>query len=157
VLHLAYTTDIRSTRECRSLSEKFEAYFVENTRKIKTAIKQLLVNLKADLLQSDQAYSDVTITTLLPPSVEEVRKLIGSMPAKSSPTDCIPTSVLKLCADSLPLLIARLTALCLEGVFPTRYKTACITPLIKKKELNAANVDNYIPVSNLHTISKIVG
>jgi hypothetical protein len=50
-------TDIRSTRECRSLSEKFEAYFVEKIRKIKTAIKQWSVNSKADPLQPDQAYS----------------------------------------------------------------------------------------------------
>lgn len=38
VLQLSDTTDIRLTRECRSLSEKFAAYFVEKIRKFKTAI-----------------------------------------------------------------------------------------------------------------------
>jgi hypothetical protein len=54
-------------------------------------------------------------------------------------------------------LIARLTALCFKGgVFLTCYKTACITPLLKKTGLDVANVANYRPVSDLHTISNIV-
>jgi hypothetical protein len=54
-------------------------------------------------------------------------------------------------------LIARLAALCFdEGTFPTRYETASVTPLLKKKGSESNNVANYRPISNLHTISKIV-
>ncbi len=54
-------------------------------------------------------------------------------------------------------LIARLTTLCFqEGVFPSIYKTASVTPLLKKKGLDCDNITNYRPISNLHTISKIV-
>jgi hypothetical protein len=54
-------------------------------------------------------------------------------------------------------LIAQLTTLCFhEGVFPSIYKTASVTPLLKKIGLDCDNVTNYRPISNLHTISKIV-
>jgi len=36
------------------------------------------------------------------------------------------------------------------------YKCASVTPLLKKQELNADLLRNYRPVSNLHTMSKIV-
>ena len=49
------------------------------------------------------------------------------MPAKSSPVDEIPTSIIKSCVDVLEPLIARLATLSFrEGVFPAIYKTASV-------------------------------
>ena len=73
--------------------------------------------------------------------------------------NCIPTIVLKSCADVFAQLIARLAVLCFdEGVFPTRFKVASVIPipLLKKQCLDGENVANYRPISNLHTISKLV-
>ena len=36
------------------------------------------------------------------------------------------------------------------------YKTVPVTPLLKKQGLDTDSLGNYCPVSNLHTISKIV-
>jgi len=48
--------------------------------------------------------------------------------------DAFPTSIMKSCVDIFSPLIARLAALSFkEGVFPERYKTASVTPLLKKK------------------------
>ena len=64
------------------------------------------------------------------------------MPNKSSPVDSIPTSVIKSCSDVFAPLIAHLAKLSFsEGKFPSRYKTASVTPLLKKKEL-----DQMLPV-----------
>jgi len=94
---------------------------------------------------------------LPPPTVEEVTKLIDSMPAKSSPLDVIPTSLLKSCCDVFAPLITRLAELSFsEGTFPARYKMACVVPLLKKKDLEQDNPANYRPISNLHTISKVL-
>ena len=38
-----------------------------------------------------------------------------------------------------------------EWKFPTRYKTASITPLLKKKETDPDVASNYRPISNLHS------
>jgi len=55
------------------------------------------------------------------------------MPAKSSPMDTVPTSVIKTCAETFSVLIARLAALSFnEGKFPTKFKQAVVTPLLKK-------------------------
>ena len=79
------------------------------------------------------------------------------MPAKSSPMDALPTSIMKACTDVFSPLIARLASLSFsDGVFPRRYKTASVTPLLKKNGLDGDNVANYRPISNLHTVSKIV-
>jgi len=79
------------------------------------------------------------------------------MPLKSSPLDEIPTKALKSCLEMFAELITRLITLSFEeGKFPEMYKCASVTPLLKKQELDADLLSNYRPVSNLHTISKIV-
>jgi hypothetical protein len=156
VLHLSNTSEIRSKIECKNLCDRFAEYFINKIRIIKTAIKCQL-GAHADPMRSDPLYCGPALSTLAAPSIEEVTKLINSMPGKSSPIDCIPTSVLKSCVDLFAPLIARQVALCFdEETFPTRYKTASVTPLLKKKGLDSDNVVNYRPISNLHTISKIV-
>src|SRR5208282_1211615 len=40
--------------------------------------------------------------------------------------------------------------------FPSIYKIASVSPLIKKKDADRDNPANYRPISNLHTISKIL-
>ena len=137
VLHLSNEVEIRSASACRNLCDSFASYFVSKIRNIKAAIQIRLANSQTDPLQSDPVYHGPLLSTLPAPSVDEVRKLICSMPAKSSPLDSIPTSVLKSCVDLFAPLIARLAGLCFdEGVFPARYKTACVTPLLKKKCLD---------------------
>jgi len=111
----------------------------------------------SDATVSDAVFTGVQLTTLTPPSIDEVAKLISSMPAKSSPMDAFPTSVMKSCIEVFSPLIARLAALSFsDGVFPKRYKTASVTPLLKKKGLDGDNVANFRPISNLHAVSKIV-
>jgi len=71
--------------------------------------------------------------------------------------DQIPTSVIKTCATTFAALITRLVSLSLnEGKFPDKYRKALVTPLLKKDGRDADVYGNYRPISNLHTISKIV-
>ena len=82
---------------------------------------------------------------------------ISTMPCKSSPVDCIPTSIIKTWPDVFAPLIAHLAKLSFtEGKFPSRYKTASVTPLLKKKDLDPDVAGSYRPISNLHTISKML-
>jgi Reverse transcriptase (RNA-dependent DNA polymerase) len=55
------------------------------------------------------------------------------------------------------VLIAWLLSLLFkEGKFPNRYKRASVTPLLKKEGLACDVLVNYRPISNLHTVSKMV-
>ena len=81
--------------------------------------------------------------------------MINNMPAKSSPLDFLPTSVLKSCADIFGGILARLANLSFcEVKFPSKFKVAQITPILKKEGLNANDPSNFRPISNLNTIAK---
>ena len=83
--------------------------------------------------------------------------LIDSMPAKSSPIDSIPTSIIKSCSGIFSILITLLATLSFnQGSFPASYKMASVTPLLKKKDLDPHNPASFRPISNLYTISKVL-
>jgi len=83
--------------------------------------------------------------------------LIGSIPAKSSPLDFVPTSLLKACRYTFAHVITRLANLSFEhATFPAKFKTASVTPLLKKHGLDPTDPASYRPISNLNTVSKIL-
>ena len=90
-------------------------------------------------------------------TVDEVRRLIASMPSKSSSVDFIPTSLLKLCPSVFSEFIARLANLSFsEGTFPAKFKAAAVTPLLKNPSLDPDHPLSYRPISNLNNISEII-
>jgi len=97
------------------------------------------------------------LSSFQPVSTEEVRRLLTTMPSKSSPLDVVPCSLLKSCADVFAPVIARLANLSMQtGQFPSRYKQAQVLPLSKKAGLDSSLPGNYRPISNLSTISKVL-
>jgi len=42
------------------------------------------------------------------------------------------------------------------GVMPTGFKSACVTPLLKKADLDLADVKSYRPISNVSVVSKLL-
>ena len=51
-------------------------------------------------MEFDVRHDAAILTDVQPPTVDEVLRAIRSMPAKSSPLDSIPTSVIKTCAET---------------------------------------------------------
>ena len=89
-------------------------------------------------------------------SVEEIKKLIKSLPNKTSHGhDKVSNTLLKsLCTSiSYPLQIIFNQSI-YHGVFPDKMKLAEIVPLYKGKEYDL--VTNYRPISLLMTISKVL-
>ena len=87
----------------------------------------------------------------------DVQRLLHTIPAKSSPLDVLPTSLLKSFADQFAVIIAQLANLSFrDGQFPACFKIAEVLPLLKKPGADRAVPANYRPISNLSTISKIL-
>ena len=87
----------------------------------------------------------------------EVSKLLQSMPNKSSQLDYISTSLLKLCADIFSILISHLANLSsTQATFPSKFKLALISPLLKKPGLPKSELSNFWPISKLNSIGKIL-
>ena len=79
------------------------------------------------------------------------------MSNKSSQLDYIPTSLLKSSADIFSILISHLVNLSFtQAAFPSKFKLALISPLLKKPGLPKSELSNFRPISNLNTIGKIL-
>ena len=79
------------------------------------------------------------------------------MTNKSCELDPLPTSFVKEAVGALAPIITDIVNLSLtSGVFPSCYKEALVTPLLKKQSLDCNRLQNYRPVSNLALISKII-
>ena len=71
--------------------------------------------------------------------------------------DYIPTSLLKSCSKVFSHIIAHLANLSFsEGCFPSDFKAAQITPLLKKPGIDTNLPVNNRPISNLNNISKLL-
>ena len=78
-------------------------------------------------------------------------------PSSSCQSDCIPTWLLKACLEELLPSITRIVNSSLQsGTFPSSYKVARVTPLIKKVGKDPEDFNNYRPISNLKFLSKVV-
>jgi len=92
-----------------------------------------------------------------PVTIDDVRKLLASMPRKTSPLDVLPVSLLKDCAEAFAPAITTLANLSLQtGKFPARFKSAQVLPLLKKTGLDRSLPVNYMPISNLSTVCKML-
>ena len=70
--------------------------------------------------------------------------------------DPIPTSILKQCTNEVTPNITRpINALLTTGEMPSKYKSAIITPILKKPGAECI-YKNYRPVSNLTYASKLI-
>jgi len=72
-------------------------------------------------------------------------------------SDPLPTRLLKDSVEILaPFLVELFNRSIMQGIVPTAFKSAYITPLLKKPDLDSADVKSYRPISNLSVLSKLL-
>lgn len=92
-----------------------------------------------------------------PLTLEDVTKAISDLPDKQCHSDPWPTKLFKQYSSLVSPFLLHLFNLSLQsGVFPTTFKSAYITPILKKADLNPAIPHSYRPISNLTVISKLL-
>jgi hypothetical protein len=91
-----------------------------------------------------QGPTDITLTEFEPVHRREVTEAIHQLPDKCCAVDPVPTSSLKQVADDIaPFLVTLMNRSMADGVVPATFKTAYITPLLKKPDLDMADVRSY--------------
>ncbi|CAM4511130.1 unnamed protein product [Leuciscus chuanchicus] len=86
---------------------------------------------------------------------EEVSTLLLSSHPTTCPLDPIPSHLLQAISPTLlPSLTHIINSSLHTGTFPTAFKQARVTPLLKKPMLNTSFVENYRPISLLPFIAK---
>ncbi|KAI2642373.1 hypothetical protein H4Q32_026077 [Labeo rohita] len=99
--------------------------------------------------------ANTPVFSFCPLSEAEVSKLLLSSHPTTCPLDPIPSHLLHAISPTLlPALTHIINTSLLTGTFPTAFKQARVTPLLKKTTLNSSLIDNYRPISLLPFIPK---
>jgi hypothetical protein len=136
------------------LPNMFAEYFISKIEKIRENLGNTATTISGN---HEQSYGLTSLTDFQPLPQSELRKLISKAPSKSSSLDPIPTWLLKNCLDeSLPVITDIVNSSLSSGVVPSSFKSAVVTPLLKKPGLDPEALKNYRPVSNLGFLSKVL-
>ena len=143
------------------LCNSIVTFFSNKIKKIENQLKEVqskrYSNIDTCFVQSSSVNENSILRSFYPVSEEKIRKLISSSASKSCILDPIPTYLLKECLDTLLPIITRIINLSLQScTVPDSFKTAAVTPLLKKASLDPNCFQNYRPVSNLPFLSKIL-
>ena len=137
------------------LLDEFSTYFIDKVDIIRRDLDNVdnCVFMRPDESCGISSY----LSSFMPTTTDEITKLVSKSACKSCKSDPIPTHLLKNNLSSLAPVIADIVNMSIAtGVFPSAFKKALVTPLLKKTTLDANEVKNYRPVSNLCFVSKIV-
>ena len=86
-----------------------------------------------------------------------LEEVVSSLNSSTCCLDVLPTNFFKAVLGSLVKNLVNIVNDSLQsGAFPEDLKTAVVKPLLKKRSLDAAILNNYRPISNLPFVSKII-
>ena len=144
-----------------SIANNLKNYFHSKVNNIYSDIEadchQYFGSNQGGLSNEDVSSTVQSMTCLSSLSQNDLIELIMSMPNKSCSMDAIPLWLLKECLPELiPMLSFIVNKSLATGVFPTSLKAAVVKPSLKKPNIDADDVSNYRPISNLTTLSKII-
>ena len=138
--------------DIEQLANDFGDFFV---RKI-DIIRDKIHNVTVEPTQINSRQPSATLESFAPLSEEEVQRIIMSSSNATCGLDPIPSWLLKQCLkELLPVVTQLVNQSLVSGVVPDQWKTALLTPILKKQGLDRV-FSNYRPVSNLSFISKLV-
>ena len=90
-------------------------------------------------------------------STDDVILAVRQLPDKQCHSDIMPTRLLKSNIDLLsPFLTELFNRSFALGLVPDVFKSAYITPLLKKPDADTTDVKQYRPISNLSVLSKLL-
>ena len=124
------------------LARTFSDFFINKITKI--------LNFQPASVSPEITPVSCNFCTFRPVHEREVTKIITSLANKSCDMDPLLTALLKKTVHQLsPVITAIINKSMFTGVFLEKYKTALVTPLLKKANLDVNNFNDYHPVSNL--------
>ena len=115
---------------------KLALFFQDKITKLRATNNTLAHNTTLNPLSHDTPHTGNPFDSFTPVTPQEVSKLLSSLSLKFSPLDAFPSSLIKQCPRSFSAIISNLANLSFsQGLFPTNYKIAQVTPLQKNLTL----------------------
>ena len=148
-LHRIPDNVLPSNSSQKQLADQFAAFFTNKITKIRESFSSsssfsLPSTVNPPLVKFDDA------------SPDDIAKVIKNSPTKSCLLDPWLTFLVKDCLDILLPSITKLVNCSLSGAAQDDFKSAGVTPLIKKSSLSKDDLKNFRPVSGLSFISKLM-
>jgi len=146
-----------TTDDIPKLCSKFNEYF-------KNKILKIRENFPVSDLSSYENYlSDATVeedtsylSTFVPCTVDELKGIIKNSGIKCSPSDFLPTDLLKDNISNMLPVLCQLVNQSLETGCFDGLKTADIIPTLKDQKLDPDDFKSYRPISNLSFLGKLI-
>ena len=137
------------------LADEMGEFYVWKINEIRSHIARESISENQSVRTYDRPKT--LLTKFQPVDMDLVDKMITrSKTTGNDILDPIPTSLFKQCKNTLLPTITHIVNLSLiSGQFPTQWKHAIVTPLLKKPNIEQIP-KNYRPVSNLSFVSKII-
>jgi len=154
LLHRKSPPALPSTISTPALPDAFSSFFTSKITKLHTALSSQTNSISSP--HTDPPCAPTAFDSFRPVTSDEILKLIHQAPDKQCDLDPIPTLLLKRCAHVLIPVFTNIVNLSLSaGTFPSVFKQATVTPLLKKPYLDKESLTNYRPISNLSFLSKL--
>ncbi len=129
-------------------ADDFATFFTDKTRTISSQFSPP----HTQNLQPTTFTAQTPIFSFCPLTETEVSKLLLFIHPTTCPLDPIPSHLLQAISPTLlPALTHIINTSLLTGIFPTAFKQARVTPLLKKPTLHTYLIENYRPVSLFHS------
>ena len=143
------------------LAKDFNNFFTEKIRKIrdnldKSPYKSLYSTDSSAENDSANPNLEAVLDSFTPCTEEELRGIIKSSGVKCSPSDFLPTNILKEHIDDFIPVLCELVNVSLATGSMEGVKIADIIPTLKGTNLDPNDLKNYRPISNLTFLGKLV-
>jgi len=131
-------------------------------RKVESMIINYITGIRTATADAEPPFftlcpTNCSFRVFRPITPADVVKLVFSLPKKQCLSDPLSTWLLKANVDILSPFLCQLFNRCLEhGIVPSSCKSGYVTPLLKKVDLDAADVKSYRPITNLSVLSKLL-
>ena len=134
-------------------ADTFAAFFTNKVAAISSQFSNQSTQVPSPSLSTPTA----SFSSFTPLSEAEVSKLLTDSRPTSCLLDPIPTTLLQAITPTIVTATTHVVNASLtRGTFPTAFKQAQVTPLLKKPSLAPTQVENYRPVSLLPFLSKAI-
>ena len=139
------------------IARNFNVFFGEKVERIMNYLNSLPTGVDDHLHIESEYITQIKFHCFVTITLQQTKELISSLATKSCELDPFPTHLIKSNLDDvIPIICLIINKSLKEGVFPGDLKIAIVRPLLKKAGLDANELKNFRPVSNLPFLGKII-
>ena len=137
LLHTSKQTPARTPEESETLARSFTTFFLNKLSQINSTITNSMANFQTALHPHPpllpKPFSSFSLVTFK----EALDQIKSQHASKSSPVDTVPSFLIKSCPQLFAEILKEIANRSFkQGIFPSSFKTAQITPLLKKPSLD---------------------